>query len=424
MLVFRSAYRAMRVLPLGFGLLACGSTTPTSRPGDGAGGTISAGLGGSTSGGGAAGSIGLGAGGQQAGGQIVTGPTTDGGGMGCQNLQVLFTPKIPTVFVLVDRSGSMFDSNVWVPLRTAVLGVIQQTQADIRYGFGAFSGLAGSATMCPDFSAAPSIALNNYASISTLYNQLDRPAYKAETPTTLALRQAQTLLTAQNDPGDKYILFVTDGEPDFCDDSNHICAVDSVVHELQTLKAAGTTTLVFGLKSTASDISSDSLQAFANAGTGQPVLAPIAQMPAPLNIYYQCSGVMGWTMELGLAGKTGMMTSIATYSPTGGNATLYNPDLTNPDAGASALVDQLTSAIAGVKSCLFDLAGKIEVDVNQLNLASVSVEGQTVPLDAANGWRMNNSTQLELVGNACANWRKPENTHIDFNFPCGVIIVK
>ena len=54
----------------------------------------------------------------------------------------------------------------------------------------------------------------------------------------------------------------------------------------------------------------------------------------------------------------------------------------------------------------------------------MSVQGQTVPLSMENGWRMNNSTQLELVGAACTNWRDPKNTHIDFNSPCDIIVVK
>lgn len=431
MLFFRSFYGGagrLAALACGLSVWACGSTSGGSRPGGGSGGDTSTGLGGTISTGvgasnGAGGSSG--SAGQQTGGQIVTGnPGNDGGGMGCQNLQVVFEPKIPTVFVLVDRSGSVFDSMVWAPLRTGVLGVIQSTQAEIRYGFAAFAGLAGQ--ICPDFVPAPTIALNNYDAIAQLYNSLDRTSYaKAETPTTLALRQAQSLLVADNSPGDKYILFVTDGEPDFCDDSNHICAVDSVVHELQALKQAGTTTFVFGLKSVASDISLESLQAFANAGAGQPVLAPIMQMPGPLNIYYQCNGLAPWVTDLTTAGKTtAMMTSIGNYSATGGTATLYNPDLTNPQTGQAALVNQLTSVISGVKSCVFDLSGKIEVDLNQLGLATVTIEGQTVPLDSTNGWRMNNSTQLELVGSACTGWRKPENTHINFDFPCSVIIIK
>jgi hypothetical protein len=37
---------------------------------------------------------------------------------------------------------------------------------------------------------------------------------------------------------------------------------------------------------------------------------------------------------------------------------------------------------------------------------------------------MNTDTQLELSGTACDAWRKPENTTIDFQFPCETIIVE
>ena len=50
-------------------------------------------------------------------------------------------------------------------------------------------------------------------------------------------------------PGDKYILFVTDGEPDYCGDGNVLCPPDAVVAELQALKANNITTIVFGLQS-------------------------------------------------------------------------------------------------------------------------------------------------------------------------------
>jgi len=421
----RCAYSAARISSLALlsCLVGCGASDVPLRQGGGTGGVvITGGTGGNISTGGGAGT----GTGNQTGGSIVTGTPDAGSGQGCQNLQVVFEPKIPTVFVLVDRSGSMFDSMVWAPLRTGVLNILQATQADIRYGFAAFTGLAG--VTCPIFDGVP-IAQNNYTAIATLYNRLDRAmvngmVIKAETPTTMALAQVGDVLKSDTAPGDKFILFVTDGEPDFCDDSNHICAVDSVVHELQSLKQAGITTIVMGLKSTASDISLPSMQAFANAGAGQPVLAPpTIPTPAPLNIFYQCNSVPGWVSDLAAAGKMGM-TSIGAYGATSGTATLYNPDLTNVDAGQSTLVQQLTSAIAGVKSCTFDLSGKIEVDLNQLGLASVSIEGRAVPLDQSNGWRMNTTTQLELVGDACATWRKPENTHIDFNFPCGVIIIK
>jgi len=33
-------------------------------------------------------------------------------------------------------------------------------------------------------------------------------------------------------------------------------------------------------------------------------------------------------------------------------------------------------------------------------------------------------TTVELVGQACANWRVPGETSINFDFPCDVIIVR
>ena len=46
-------------------------------------------------------------------------------------------------------------------------------------------------------------------------------------------------LAADTVPGDKFVLFVTDGQPDYCDDANALCAPDSVIAGLQKLKAEG-----------------------------------------------------------------------------------------------------------------------------------------------------------------------------------------
>jgi hypothetical protein len=397
-------------------LSACGSVdSGGSRP-QSTGGGGSAGVGGTISLGGSSGSA---AGTQQTGGTVVIGPGADGGsgGPGCQNLHVEFQPKTPTIFALVDRSGSMFDSMVWDPLRLGALDVIMSMQSQVRFGFAAFTSYNG---MCPVLNPVP-IALDNYAAIATLYNGLGNPNVKADTPTVLALQYAQMQLQNDTGNGGKYILLVTDGDPDYCDDINPICAVDSVVHELQTLSAAGITTFVLGIKTPTSSISDEALLAFANAGASQPVPPPLmgtVNRSAPLMIWDQCNGQAKWAAELTAAQKA--MTSLGTYAAAAGTAKAYTPDATNQ----AALRDQIAQLVSGIKSCVFDLSGQIEVDLNQINLAQVSVQGQPVPLDTANGWRMNTSTQLELVGSACANWRKPETTTIDFNFPCGIIIIK
>jgi hypothetical protein len=143
-----------------------------------------------------------------------------------------------------------------------------------------------------------------------------------------------------------------------------------------------------------------------------------ANRAGPLQIWDQCNGVAKWAAELTTAQKS--MTSLGTYAAAGGTAKAFTPDATNE----AALRDQIAQLVSGIKSCVFDLGGQIEVDTNQLDLAHVAVQGQDVPLNPMNGWRMNNSTQLELVGTACDTWRKPETTQIDFNFPCGIIIIK
>jgi hypothetical protein len=350
---------------------------------------------------------------------------TDGG---CQHIEVNFVPKIPSIFVLVDRSDSMFTPDPttqvasWDPLKAGVLSVVANLQSQIRFGFGAFTGQQGG--MCPVFdSIAPT--LNNAKAITDVYQPLGRvTGAKGETPVTEVLPLIQGLLTQPGNDGDKYILFVTDGEPDFCDDGTPACPVDAVVANVQRLAKAGIHTLVFGLKSAQSPISDGTLQAVANAGASQPVVPPFGTDTAQ-NVCYSCQTVTGWSAEWkALNSAPDCMTAgkqtLGTYAAAGGTAIVYHPNT----ADQKALTDQIASVVSGIKSCTFDLGGQITVNLDLLSEASIAVDGQTVPLSMDNGWRMNTTTQLELVGAACDNWRKPETTKIDFNFPCDLIVPK
>jgi hypothetical protein len=217
--------------------------------------------------------------------------------------------------------------------------------------------------------------------------------------------------------GDKYILFVTDGEPDFCDDGDSDCPIDDVVYSLQTLKAAGISTIIFGLQN--SSVPSMTLQSFANAGVGLPVALPFTGTAQ--SVYYACQSVPGWVAERTAAGKSGM-DILGAYAAVGagGTAKYYEPDPSDQDA----LTTQLRSVLAGVKSCTFDLGGQISVNLTLLSEASVAIEGTNIPLSTTDGWNMVNDTQLELLGSACDTWRNPETTKIDFNFPCDIIVPK
>lgn len=368
--------------------------------------------------------------------------------MGCQQAERNFIPKIPTVFLLVDRSGTMFDPiasgsdvTAWSALRTGVLDVMQDLEQSVRFGFGAFSGQALANNQCMlDVPSVPP-ALNNYSAVAALYEPLARPANSKETPTVLALTAVAQQLRSDPLEGDKYILFVTDGEPDYCGDGNSLCPPDSVVGLLQDLAAGigpdGTAaapiqTLVFGISSQNTQILPTVLQGFANAGAGQPVapITPPGQTTYDPNaLYDQCNGVPGWAADFVSTGKPAVRgQSIGTYAadPTlGGSAPVYRPD----PSDQAALTEQIRAALAGVKSCTFDLGGDgVKVDLTRQDLGQVArvlVNGAALPFDATNGWHMLSETTVQLEGAACTAWRAPTlETSINFDFPCDIFILR
>jgi hypothetical protein len=310
--------------------------------------------------------------------------------------------------------------------------VVGTLEAQVQFGFTTvwgtdpmFQGTCPSIQGMLTDSVAP--ALNNAADIMTKYDALPFPpnstqaGIKFESPTSQSLQAVGTALMAINTPGDRYIIFITDGQPDYCDDSNSLCAPDSVTAYIQANKAAGITTIVLGLQTTLFDLAPGILQAYANAGAGEPTMAPLRANVDAFAFYDQCNGVTGWKADRTALGKPDTRgTTLGTYSTTAGPTKPYTPNA----ADQTQLVTQLSAALAGVKSCTFDLGGHIMVALNLLNRASVLIEGNMVPLDSTNtsGWNMTSPTQLQLFGSACDTWRNPNADDIKFNFPCEIII--
>jgi hypothetical protein len=362
--------------------------------------------------------------------------------MGCQQAQRSFVPKIPTVFVLVDRSDTMFNEispgvSAWSALRSGVLEVMRDLDSNVRFGFGAFSGQGGA--QCNLDAPLVPPALDNYENVAKLYEPLERPIASKDTPTVLALRNVAQQLRADTAEGEKYILFVTDGEPDYCDDGNQLCPPDSVVGLLQSLAASVDAqgapqvpiqTLVFGVTSPSTSILPTVLQGFANAGAGQPVapmLRTANEVYNPDTLYDQCNGVPGWAADFATTGKPlARGQSVGTYvtDPTlAGTAPVYRPDPTDQ----AALTEEIRAALAGVKSCTFDLGEDgVQVDLERKDLgdkARVIVNGSPVAFDPANGWSMLSETTVQLSGAACNSWRSPTvETSINFDFPCDIFV--
>lgn len=324
-------------------------------------------------------------------------PTTVDGGNGavvtagdnCNEVEVEFEAKVPSVFILVDRSSSMFERGLWEPLKQGVLAIVEQLDKDVRFGFSSYTGVAGG--MCPELTMRVAAADNNFEAIKAAYDRVTAPTYKGETPTSRAIDEITATLAAEP-AGPKFIVLVTDGEPDFCDDPNVTCSRDAVVASVQAAQSKGIGTFIF---SVGGSVDRAHLQDVANAGTGQGV------QDRQMAVFYQCNG-----------GR-------AAYGPQAGSAPFFEPNVNDQ----KALVAALSSVVAGVRSCVFELSGKLEIDLNVANLGEVEIDGKRIPFGGSDGFRMNSSTQLELLGNACAQLRKPETKQISIDFPCKAIVV-
>jgi hypothetical protein len=392
--------------------------------------------------GGSAGAAGTG-GGAGVGGTGGVGFGGFGGGAGsagaCQPAAYSFEPVIPTVYLLVQRSGSMFgcltgttgavvcptpSDTAWSMLKEAARGAVGMLDLQARLGFATSWGTNPAAGgMCPPQQGmitddvAP--ATNNAAAVMAKYDSLPSPpnstqsGTKWEAPTSASLKAIGQTLGAIPTAGEKYVLFVTDGHADYCDDGNSLCAPDSVVGQLQTNKTAGITTLVLGIQPALFDLPPGLLQAYANAGAGEPTVAPLRQADDIFAFYDQCSGSAGWHADLVATGKPVMRgQSVGTYATTAGPSPAYT----------ISAADQAAIA-ARIKSCTFNLNGGIKVDTTKLNLVHIKIDGTEIPRGATDGWSMPTAKQVLLNGAACTTWRTPPSgKNIDFQIPCEAII--
>jgi len=373
------------------------------------------------------------------GGDIVV---TGAGGMispdgGCMADQLTHTPTLPTVFILVDLSGSEFDPSptggtTFANLRPAVEQVVMQLQGRVRFGIGSFVGDHSSGSCKLDYQqVAP--ALNNYPAIKAAYDgwgPLQPPGAKADTPMAATIPMVEATLQADTDQGPKYVMLVTDSETDFCDDGNALCPADAVTYLVQSMYAQTPSigTLVIGLPSNLTAISRSVLQNLANAGVGQPVAIPAGSGAATMtDFWYQCNGAMttgsAWQGLFTAAGRTGM-TSLSTYSPAPGTAMAFTP----ADTSTASLLTQIQTAINTIPpSCVLDLASlahPIKVDRTKLSEGGVFLNGAPVPLDPnnMNGWDMISDTELELFGSACTTYQAA-TASLNLEFPCDIIII-
>lgn len=340
--------------------------------------------------------------------------------MGCNDLSVETKEVTPTVLLLVDNSSSMFEprDKLWDPLFNVLMkptdGIVASLQDKVRFGFTSYRGSStANDPACPNLFEVD-YKLGNFTPIDTQYKMQGaeyKQGIKWETPTGAAIKKAAAKLAAYvaDPPGPKYILLVTDGNPNTCAALDPQCGSDESIQAVQEAKTMGIGTFAVGIGDIIAGNSGCEtawgrcgplhLQDLANAGQGLPVAAPPDQLK-----YQACT-------------PTKMLA--ATYAgaaETPGAAKFYTA------ANAGELETAIKGLLNSVVSCTYDMNATV---VGNAALGTVKVNDMDVTYNDPDGWKLeDNKVQITLQGTACDNFKAMAGSKLYVSFPCKVAVPK
>jgi hypothetical protein len=284
----------------------------------------------------------------------------------CANVNFTATSVIPSIQLVIDRSGSMgtllpnTNTSRYQAMRDALVGtngVVGQLQTKVRFGASLYS----SDSPCPRLYNTGARDLNNLAQVKTL---IESQGPGGNTPTPGAIDQSVAAFAANPPPAGSppIIVLATDGLPNSCS------GTDSQPESIQAAKnayTAGIRTFILGI----AGVNDGFLQNMANAGQG-----------------------------------------VTTGQP---NAKYYTAN------SPQELKDAFQSIIGGVASC--ELAINGTVDPDQAKGGTVTLNGTT--LTYGQDWEVVNGTTIRLVGAACDTLKSTPNPQVQASFPCGAVIL-
>jgi len=302
----------------------------------------------------------------------------------CARADLTVTRTIPTVWLLVDGSGSMGDgfaglvgASRWSVLRDVLMdatnGLVARLSGSVAFGLMIYDGgLSAPGVyvpgLCPRAIVVPP-ATNQLAALTAAY---PGGPTGASTPTHYALEDlAKRIADAGPSPtGPTYVVLATDGKPNLCDFHDGIPASAATEQEavatVAELAAKGTKSFAISMAGNDPALQAH-LDAVAQAGaTGQPAFTPTSK---------------------------------------------------------DALVDALTQLIGGTTSCDVRVEGSIVA--GRECAGDVSLNGTPLVCNAADGYRVKEDRMtLQLVGAACSTLQGTPSAQVKASFACEDVVLR
>lgn len=299
-----------------------------------------------------------------AGSPAVAGAGSSGGTGGtspapaCEAVSVAIDELRPALTLVVDQSLSMrfryptedSPATRWSLVGDALFdpsfGVVKQFENTVRFGVTFFTSRPGS---CPILNELPA-KIGNYDALRSLYLDL-RP--EGDTPTGDALERVVTGLSQSPSQGPRYILLVTDGNPDTCLQPNPDQGQPEAVAAAQRAYASGIELYVLGISN---GIAGENLQQLANAGKGRPIHWVYGVDPGAAQPFQASDNVL-------------------------------------------ELAEQFSDILSRIPLCEVRL--QRDVAESELDHAHVVLDGQPLGYSVSDGYVLKDARHLAIVGKAC-----------------------
>lgn len=344
-------------------------------------------------------------------------------GTACNAKNIEFESIVPTVTLLLDRSGSMFEApyfnapDRWTPLREAVLA-LEPFSKDVAFSLINYTNTHGPA--CPLLEHLDMVpAQNNFEAIKAALqpSELARPLDKAETPTAEAIDLAVEMLSQHPSEGPEYLLVITDGEPDTCLFPDPQCGQDRAIGAAQAAFQAGIQTIVVGISG---DVGERFLNDLAHAGRGLEVLPPpdnqlfcVQKEPKP-----GTTGDAIYSMP-----DAWRVPAWGTYAALPG---VYAEQLFFRPDSLESLTAQLAKLIQGVRTCSFEMNTAVKRELAGRGVVRLTnKDGTFHDLVYGSEWDLDAVQDhiVELKGTACdavLDTATDAVSKIQIEFPCDV----